>query len=394
MQVICICQVRVITTVDKIISFCYYICMPYIKRLLLIIFLVFPIFVYAQESYYQAKVIEVVEEYEYTREDDSIGYNQYLKLEILSKQERGKIIEVNNLNSFDIISDRQYKSGDKVLVASYDTGETIRYEITDYVRTGSLFWLGFIFFVLIIIVGKWKGLRALVGLVLSFLIIMYFIVPRILEGNNPLLIGISGAFVILCALIYITEGWNKLAHISILSIAISLSLTAVLAIIFTQRAGLSGGGSDEALFLIGISNQVLNLKGLLLTGIIIGTLGVLDDVVVSQVSLVAEIKSVNPNLSSRDVFKRAMKVGITHIGAMTNTLFLAYAGASLPLLLLFSVHNPPFLKFIDVVNNELIATEIIRTLTGSIGLALAAPIATAVAVLMKNSNISVSHKKH
>lgn len=394
MQVICICQVRVITTVDKTISICYDIYMLYIKRLLLIIFLVFPIFVYAQESHYQAKVIEVVEEHEYTREDGSIGYNQYLKLEIFSVQERGKIIEVNNLNSFDIISGRQYKSGDKVLVASYDTGETIYYEITDYVRTGSLFWLGFIFFVLIIIVGKWKGLRALVGLVLSFLIIMYFIVPRILDGSSPLLIGISGAFVILCILIYITEGWNKLAHISIFSIAISLGLTAVLAVIFTQQAGLSGGGSDEALFLIGISDQVLNLKGLLLTGIIIGTLGVLDDVVVSQVSLVAEIKSVNPNLSSGEVFTRAMKVGITHIGAMTNTLFLAYAGASLPLLLLFSVHSSPFLKFTDVINNELIATEIIRTLTGSIGLALAAPIATAVAVFMKNSNISVSHKEH
>ncbi len=354
-----------------------------VGKIFIILFLFFlPLQLFAQEVYYRAEILQILAQEDYQREDGSSGVRQHLLLRIENLDLAGKEIEVNNLDDFDVLSQSAYQVGDKVMIAYYpaETGEGY-FQIQDYVRTKSLFWLSLIFVLLIIVVGRWKGVRALVGLALSFVVIMYFVIPRILVGQSPLLIGIVGSFVILCVLIYLTEGWKKLSHLSILAIFISLAITASLALIFTNLVNLLGGGGDEILFLIGLGENTINFQGLLLTGIIIGTLGVLDDVVVSQVSLVQEIKKANPNLNKQEVFQRAMKVGVTHIGAMTNTLFLAYAGAALPLLLLFSVQSPPFLSFFDVINNELIATEIVRTLTGSVGLTLAAPIATTVAVL-------------
>jgi len=138
--------------------------------------------------------------------------------------------------------------------------------------------------------------------------------------------------------------------------------------------------NEETMFLLGLGEETINFQGLLLAGIIIGTLGVLDDMVISQVAAVEQIKLANPELSKKEVFKKSYKIGVSHISSMTNTLFLAYAGAALPLLLLFSVKQEPFLTFNQVINNEMIATEIVRTLAGSIGLVLAVPVATVLAV--------------
>ncbi len=329
----------------------------------------------------RAQVTEIVDQQEEVREDSSVSIKQHLRLEVLKGERKGEKIEVNNINNLDVVSADVYKIGDKViLMESVDIDGESNFQVIDRVRTGSLWWLALLFALIVIVVGKFKGLKSLVGLFLSFVVIMKFIIPQILAGSNPLLIGIIGAFIILLLLIYITEGFNKISHISTIAIFLSLLITGCLAIFFTNISKLTGGGMDEVLYLIGVGEKIINLKGLLLTGIIIGALGVLDDVVVSQVSLVREIKIANSELSNKQVYKKAMKVGITHIGAMTNTLFLAYVGVSLPLLLLFSVNNPPFISVSDVFNNELIATEIVRTLTGSIGLVLAAPIATLLAV--------------
>ena len=145
------------------------------------------------------------------------------------------------------------------------------------------------------------------------------------------------------------------------------------------RAARISGLSEEAAALIGFGKTAINFSGLLLAGIIIGTLGVLDDVVISQIEAVQQIKFANPTLSKLKVFNMAFKIGNAHLGAVVNTLFLAYAGASLPLLLLFSVDIPPLLTFRQVINNEMLATEIVRTLVGSIGLALAIPLTTVLA---------------
>lgn len=133
---------------------------------------------------------------------------------------------------------------------------------------------------------------------------------------------------------------------------------------------------EETIFLASFGQGVINFNGLLLAAILIGTLGVLDDVVISQIEAVAQIKEANPTLSPSKVFTHAFNIGKTHLGALTNTLFLAYAGAALPLLLLFGIKQPPFLSFSQVINNEIVATEIVRAFAGNIGLALSVPIAT------------------
>ena len=164
-------------------------------------------------------------------------------------------------------------------------------------------------------------------------------------------------------------------------------IVAVLSIIFTNIAKLTGLAQEETMFLIGFGFSVINFKGLLLAGILISVLGVLDDIVISQVESVRQIKSVNQNLNKKEVYDKAIKIGISHMSSMTNTLFLVYAGASLPLLLLFSIKQEPFLSFNQIVNNEIIAIEIIRALIGSIGLILAVPIATFLAAwFLKSKN--------
>lgn len=355
------------------------------KRVLFFSFwlaLLLPVFVFAQadESYLRSEVVEIVAEAKKAREDGSEYIQQHLRLEIVKGERQGEIFEINNINDLDIVSANYYQIGDDVLVLYENFSGEDYYQIVDYVRSGALWWLAVLFALVMVLVGRFKGLKSIVGLLLSFAVIMKFIVPQILAGSNPLLVGIAGSFLILLFLIYITEGWTKVSHISILAIFLSLIATGVLSVIFTNSAKLTGLGTDEVMYLIGVSGQAINFQGLLLTGIIIGTLGVLDDLVISQVSLVQEIIEANPSLEQKLVYKKSMKVGITHIGAMTNTLFLAYAGAALPLLLLFSINNPPFLTAFDAVNNELIATEIVRTLIGSVGLILAAPLATILAV--------------
>jgi uncharacterized membrane protein len=209
---------------------------------------------------------------------------------------------------------------------------------------------------------------------------MKLIIPQILAGGSPIFISIVGSFLILVFIVYLTEGINRKSHLAIASVFFSLLVTYVLSIIFISVAKITGMAQEETMYLIGVGGGMIDFRGLLLAGILIGTLGVLDDVIISQIETVEKIREANPNLKKKELFKMAFSVGNVHLGAVINTLFLAYAGASLPLLLLFSVKEPPFLSFSQVINNEMIATEIIRTIVGSSGLALAMPVATLLAV--------------
>ena len=166
---------------------------------------------------------------------------------------------------------------------------------------------------------------------------------------------------------------------AVISIFISLFLTIIISRAFVALAKLTGAASEDVLFLFNIEGVTLNLEGLLLAGIIIGALGGLDDVVISQVATVEQLKSANTNLKGKALFKKAYRVGVSHIASMTNTLFLAYAGVSLPLLILFVSGESVFTGFTQAINTELMATEIVRTLAGSIGLILSVPIATLIA---------------
>jgi len=330
----------------------------------------------------EAEVIEILEEREISREDGSKGIQQNIKLKGLSGEFNGKGFIFYGISDLDVLSSLQYEIGDKVLVNYYKDfdGKDVFY-ITDYIRRGKLYLLALIFVLLLIAVGGFKGLRALIGLILTFLVIMKFILPRILNGSNPVVITIFGAAFILVLIIYLTEGFNRRSHIAIASILIALLAAGFLSVIFTGLLKLSGMAQEEVMFLIGSADTAINFQGLLLAGIIIGTLGVLDDMAISQATTVQQIKKVNPSLSAKDIFKSAFSVGISHISSMTNTLFLAYAGASLPLLLLFCASRTGSLTFSQALNNEMIATEIMRALIGSIGIVLVLPISTFLAVV-------------
>ena len=329
------------------------------------------------EETFEARVIKIIETKDIKREDESIIAQQNLLLKGLDGKWKDKEIKFDGISEIDVASAGVYKVGDKVLVQrSIDMDGNEKFYVTDFVRRGYLYLLGFIFSLIIVLIGKKKGIKSLLGLVVSFFIIIKFILPKILDGSNPLYVGLTGAFFILTIMIYLTEGWKRKSHLSVLSVLISLFITLIFSVLFTKLTRLSGMSQDEAVFLIGLTKIAINYQGLLLAGMLIGAVGVLDDVIVSQMEAARQIKEANPQMDKKRIFQTAFKIGNTHLGTMVNTLFLTYAGASLPLLLLFVVNQGVFVSFSQIINNEIIATEIVRTLVGSIGVALSMPIAT------------------
>lgn len=329
------------------------------------------------DKVFKAKVIKIIEKKTIKRPDGSQALQQNLLLRGLEKEWKDKEFEHQGISDLDVASANTYKVGNKVMVSEVrSTDGNIDYYITDLVRTGYLFWLTLLFSVVIVIIGKKKGVKSLISLAVSFFIILKFIVPQIIKGTSPLTVGVLGALIILAIIIYLTEGWDRKSHISVISVFFSLLVTFLLSWIFTNLTRLTGLAQEEATFLLGANNGNMDFRGLLLTGILIGAVGVLDDVIVGQVESVRQIKKANPNLTNSQVFKSAYEVGNTHLGAIVNTLFLTYAGASLPLLLLFYMNPTGAVSFTHVINNEIVATEIVRTLVGSIGVALSMPIST------------------
>ena len=354
----------------------------------------FPAFASAgTDAVFEAEVLEITQEREITRKNGGTARQQNVKLMGLEKDFKFKEFEVFGITDIDVVSGVEVDKGDKVLVSlSPDPEGNDKYVITDHVRRGYLYFLVFVFVALMILIGRWQGFKSFISLAVTFFIIMWFIIPQIVAGGNPLFISVIGSVIILALIIYVTWGWKVKSHIAMLSISISLFLTGLVSILFTNITKLSGLADDNILYLVGIEGVNINFEGLLLAGIIIGTVGVLDDVVISQISSIEQLKEANPNLTSKEYFKRGLKVGVDHLSSMTNTLFLAYAGASLPLLLLFTVRQEPFVTFSQVINNELIATEIVRALVGSVGLILAVPIATYFAAYYLKSKTSKTNE--
>lgn len=250
---------------------------------------------------------------------------------------------------------------------------------TDFLRGSSLLWLFLLFVAVSILISRWKAVRSLLGMAFSLLVIIGFILPQILAGRDPVWVSIGGSFVLLATSIYLVYGWTLKSHAAVLGTGISLVITGLLANWFMTFARLSGFGSEEAMFLIQQAGESLNLRGLLLGGMLIGALGVLDDLVITQASVVFELHAANPALDVRSLFSRAMRVGSDHVAATVNTLVLAYAGASLPLLLLFSLSGQ---APANLFNLEFVAEEIVRTLVGSLGLMASVPLTTGLTCLV------------
>lgn len=268
----------------------------------------------------------------------------------------------------------KYEVGDKVILQN-DSVFAGLYSVTDKVRTGALIKLFIVFLATILIVSGTSGMRSILGLVFSFAVIFKFVLPQILLGGNPVTVALMASVLILSVSYYLTHGINHKSTIAILGTLGALGVTGILATVFASSASLSGFGSEEAGFLID-KLPVASFYSLLLAGIIIGSLGVLDDITISQASIVQELSQANHKLGPGELYLRAMRIGHDHISSLVNTLVLVYAGSALPLLLLFVTSES---SFVQLLNYEALAEEVVRTLVGSIGLVSAVPLTTLIA---------------
>src|SRR5436309_2318236 len=251
------------------------------------------------------------------------------------------------------------------------------YFVVDRDRSRPLIFLAVAFFALAVLLGRLRGATSLLGLAITVAVIVGFVVPSIVAGASPLFVSILGALAIAVASIYLAHGFSRRTTIAVASTLITLTLSAFLAAAAVSLARLFGSGTEEASYLqLGLLKQV-NLRGLLLGGIILGAVGVLDDITTGQAAAVDEIHKANPALPVRELYWRGRSVGTEHITSLVNTLFLAYAGASLPLFILFTVNGAQPLWV--TLSSEFIAEEIVRTIVGSIALILGVPITTLMA---------------
>jgi uncharacterized membrane protein len=326
----------------------------------------------------EARVIEVVEQGTFNQGGLQQPY-QKLRLQILTGQRTGQEATAEygtqNLGSSAML----YQPDDQVEVLhTVRPDGTDSFTITEPNRWGPLLTLLILFVVVIVAVSRWKGVRSLVGLCVSLYVITQFILPMILSGADAVLVTILGAFALLSVTEYLIYGWTAKTHAAVLGILISLIITGVLSVVFVNATRLTGYGSEEVSYLQ-TSGATIDPRGLLLAGILIGALGVLDDVTISQASSVFELSGANPTLGVRELYRRAMNIGRDHIASTVNTLVLAYVGASLPLFLLFAIYPQPFGQ---IINIEFVTEEVMRTLIGSLGLVLAVPITTVLAGML------------
>jgi uncharacterized membrane protein len=273
---------------------------------------------------------------------------------------------------------QQYTPGDKVklTVVPGPSGQRI-YQISDFQRGRPLLMLAVAFALAVVAFGRWRGLTALAGLAVTFAVLVLFVVPGILAGQQPLLIAIVGSAAIALTVLYLTHGFTLSTSIAVVGTLASLTLTGLLSVAAIDAVHLSGLTDENSFYLR--QGYEINLQGLLLAGIVIGSLGVLDDITVTQVAAVNELAAASPTYRFRQLYRAATRVGRAHIASVINTIVLAYAGASLPLLLLITSANQPLSQ---VVTGQLIAQEIVRAIVGTLGLIAAVPITTALSALL------------
>lgn len=343
--------------------------------LTLFVFLV-PSLVSAQEintdsqKRWKAEVIEIINERNEEVFDTSYLV-QTMEVMVLAGPQKGEVIEIEN-------DFQKLEQGDKFYFNHniFSDGEST-YTVTHIARQGPLLFLLALFVLVVIVFGRWQGVRSLVALVASFIAIIFVLIPGILNGWNPLFASFLVAGAILFAAIFFTHGFNRESTVAYTGTMIAVILSGFFAIFAVHISKLSGFAADEAMYLNFDTGGTINFTALLLGSFIIGFLGVLDDIAITQSAVVTELYSSNPDISQREVYNRAMRVGREHVGALVNTLVLAYTGASLPLLLYF---NLPSVSVGSSISLEIFATEIVRIIVGSIGLILTVPIVTFLAV--------------
>ena len=290
--------------------------------------------------------------------------------------EEGSLIVLPEINT-------EFQSG----IPDLSPGDTIilgfepatnAYFYADLDRQAPLVWLAILFVIVVFALGRRRGLMALASMAVTVFVLVVFIAPSVLDGNDPVAVAVVAAAVIAFVTLYLTHGVSPTTTVALAGTLGALFLTLVLSWVFFDLTRITGFGAEENLLLPFLAGDI-DLAGLLLGGAVIGTLGALDDITVTQVAAVSEIHDRRPDLTASELVASGIRVGREHIASTVNTLLLAYAGASLPILLLFSVSDQ---SLANVANTEVVAVEIVRTLCGSIGLVAAVPLTTAMAAVV------------
>ncbi len=326
----------------------------------------------------RAEVTQIIEEGKIDMGGHEQTY-QVARVDILTGKYAGIVMQIDYGRRQIKSDDYLLKVGDKIMIAISKTPDNVvNAYFVDFVRTTPMLWLTGVFAAAIMFISRWKGFRALLSMAFSLYMIVGYIIPHILVGEDPLVVSIIGSTLLLGVTLYLTYGWNLKTHSSVISMIFVLLLTGALSALFVIFTKLNGTGDENVMFLMQAMETPINLRGLLLGGMIIGALGVLDDLVTTQSSAVFELHHANPSFGFRELYNSAMRIGQDHVAATVNTLVLAYAGASLPMLLLFSLARGDYGY---LVNYSFIAEEIVRTLVGSLGLIAAVPLTTGIAIL-------------
>lgn len=317
--------------------------------------------------------------------DDNPQTCRELTLIVEDGPEAGALVILPEINLRFDSSIPSMAPGDAVILGYEPSTNT--YFFADLDRRGPLLWLAIVFAVFVIGFGRSRGVLALSSMAFTVVALVGFIAPSVLDGNNALVVCVVGASAIAIVSLYVTHGFSPTTTVALAGTLGALLLTLGLAWVFFELSRITGLGTEEALILPFVAGDI-DLAALLLGGAIIGALGALDDITVTQVAMVAELHNRRPDLSRGELFASGIRVGQEHIASTVNTLLLAYAGASMPLLLLFSTSD----QSLDLVaNSEVIAVEIVRTLCGSMGLVAAVPITTAMAALVVSGERHADH---
>jgi uncharacterized membrane protein len=318
---------------------------------------------------------------------------QFLTAKILRGSEKDKVISVQN----DYMPLKVGQTFYSQKLIDFENGG-IMYAVAEPNRLPSLIFFTLLFLATLFIFGGMQGIRGLLSLIISLVLITFVLIPGMLKGYSPILVSLVVSSVIIVLGSYITHGFNRTTSAAVLGMIGAVVITGILSYVAVHTTHLSGLGSEESVYLKSITNGFFDIQGLLLSGILIGLLGVLYDAAISQAIAIEEILRANRSMSVSELYKRGIRIGREHIGALVDTLAIAYVGASLPLLLLV-VHAGGAEPLYYTLNHEIFATEIIRTLIGSIGLILAVPMTTYISVLvLKNSKsiekTSSNHHHH
>jgi len=327
---------------------------------------------FSKDKFFKAEVVEITEENDNIQEGYS-EFSQTAKVQIKSKASNNEIVEIQHNVPLDIKEQKALRVGDKIAINQ--VGDSYYY--VDKYRLPGLILVIFLFALVSVIFGGSQGARSFISLAISVAILIKFTVPMIVAGHSPLLISLITSVAIAFFALYVSHGFKKRIHIALAGLLIAMVLSVLISLLFTKITLLFGLGSEDAYNLLLGPLDNVDFKGILLGGILISTMGILDDITTAQASVIEELHKANPRQNFKQLYTAANSVGQEHISALINTLFLAYAGASLPLFIIMATDNVPSAWII--ANDSYLVEEIVRTIVGSMSLILAVPITTSLA---------------